>query len=687
LIAGRPSPRRAQPPFGQVSDRRRIGKIQPVLLCAIVLTAAWLRFSRLDQAEFLWDQAEISRWALNMARQGEITWIGPISSTRLDTFPVAIWLLSIPYAISTSPILATGFIAAINLIAVIGCYFLARHWFGRTAALVATLLFAVAPWAVIYSRKIWHTELLAPFTPLYVVTGWLAFVRGRRWALLAHSLALATLVQIHFAALAFVPLTILWALIFHRRIDWRVVPAGALLAAMTFVPYFAIDAQNDWRNVRLFTEIMQQPATMSGDAAYATWIITTGLDLHWLTGPDRYHDFVAATPNVRRLFAVEGGLAIIGGVVALWRAARQTRTGLDDETAAALMTVTWLAMPALFLTRNNTGVAPHYFTTTLPAQFILIGWLVAQTERWSGQAARVVQGLLVTLVVALAAAQTHEIASLLQFVTTHDTPRGYGTPIAYEIQAVQTATRLAQEETGGAEVILLSEGDEPRMFEMPAVADVLMYGKENDISHRSVDIRTALVLPSSPAVYWTTYDVTPGERLLAALTPELTEARIPLREGIRSFRFYRWAGGEPALPNLQPLPGGSRTWANGAQLIGYQLAGDPRPGGAIHWTLVWRATGTPTEDVYYHWFNHLLDEQGQVRGQNDGPSLLPAYWRAGDTILNWFDLQVPADAPPGDYTMRVGMYTYPAMENISLLGADGTPEGEWIEIEPLRVEK
>ena len=653
---------------------------ESVMACAVVLVAAWLRFGSLDQVEFRWDQAEISKWAMHMAQHGEITWIGPISSTRLDTFPVAIWLLSAPYAISHSPIFATGFVAALNLLVVIGCYFLTRHWFGRMAALVATLLFAVAPWSVIYSRRIWHTPLLPPIVFPYVVTGWYAFVRGRRWAMLAHSASLAALVQIHFSAFPFILLTTLWAMIFWKRVDWRIVPVGALLAALTFVPYFAIDAQDNWRNVRLLAEILETPATTDADAAYATWVNTTGLNLDWLTGPDCYSEFVAVTPNARWLFAVEGGLMIIAGVVGLWQSIRQTRAGIDDSTASALMMlVTWLAMPALFLTRHSRLVAPHYLTTTFPAQFILIGWLVSHVSRLPGRMARIRRWLLVVLMIALAATQAYETHSVLRFVTIHDTP-WYGTPIAYEIQAVQTAQRLGRE-IGAVETIILSEGDEPRRYEMPAVADVLMH----DAPHRSVDIRKALVFPATPAVFWATHDMTPGERLLASFSPEVSEARILLREGVRSFRFYGWPGGEPTIPGLQPLPGGPRTWANGAQLVGFRWEGDLRPGDVVHWTLVWRPTRTPHEDVYYHWFNHLLDEQGQMAGQKDGPSLLPAYWRADDTILNWFDFQIPSDVPHGDYTMRVGMYTYPAIENVPLLGSSDSLDGEWMEIGALRL--
>lgn len=661
----------------------RIFWIELVVLCAIVFVAAWLRLRHIDQVEFLWDQAEISKCGLKMARGGQIAWVGTLSSTGLNFFMGAAWLMAIPHAITPSPIFATGFVAFTNLLAVVGCYFLTRHWFGRVAAAVATLLFAVSPWAVIYSRKVWHANFLPPFVFLYVVTGWLAFVRGRRWAMVLHGLALASLVQLHFSAFPYIFLTLLWALIFCKRLDWRGALLGGALAALTFVPYFVVDAQGDWRNVHHFLALVQKPSTVSVDALQNTWLITTGLGLHWLIGPDRYPEFVAGTLNVRWLFVVTGVLAILGGGIALWRAVRRARSGLDDEAAAGLMLVTWLAVPALLLTRSSVPPAPHYFTSTFAAQFILVGWLVVWAGRLVRPKGRIVQGVFVALVGVIAVAQVYEITSVLQFVMTHDTQRGYGTPVGYEVQAVQTAERLGRE-IDSTEVIVLSEGDEPGMYEIPAVADVLMYGEP----HRAVDVRTALVFPADPAVYWAAYEMTPGEELLAALTPEIADARIPLREGIRSFRFYRWPGGEPDIACMQPLLGGSRTWANGAQLVGYCLEGDLRPGGTVQWMLIWRVTRTPAEDIYYHWFNHLLDGEGQKLEQRDGPSLHTDYWRVGDTVLNWFDLQIPADAPLGDYTMRVGMYTYArsdVIENVSLIDADGEPAGEWVLIGPLQV--
>jgi 4-amino-4-deoxy-L-arabinose transferase-like glycosyltransferase len=646
-------------------------RTEVILVALIILLAAGLRFYHLDRAEFLWDQAEISKWALRVGQEGQWTWVGPPSSTGMYTFPAAIWLLSIPYALSLNPVFATGFVAAINLAAVAGCYGLTRRWFGRISALIATLLFAVAPWAVIYARKVWHTTLLPPFVLLHVATGWLAFVRGRRWALPAHVLALALLIQLHFSTLPFALLTIVWALMFWRRFDWRLVPLSIVVAGLTFVPYFLFDAQHDWVSMRRLSEIATWPSRTSPAALEGTWHITTGQHLRLLTGPDHYPQFVAQTPNLRVLFPLLGVLAGGGGVLAVWRALRELRTGLAEETAAALMVVTWFLMPALFLTRGKVPAAPHYFTTTFPAQFILISYLFRRTGDLPRPPRRLVRGAFGLLLLLLVGAQTYEGLRVLDFVWTHDTTWGYGTPLRYELEAVETAAQLRAAHDG-REIIVLAAGDEARRFEMAGVSGILLWGQ----AHRPVDVRSAMVFPAQPAVYWMTDRRTHGEELLARLVPEQVDARLPLRQGKRAFRFYVWPGGAPKLPCLQPVP--EPTWANGAQLIGYCLEGALRPGETVRWTLVWRPVRLPREDVYYHWFNHLLDEDGQMVAQQDGPSVIPSSWRRGDTIVNWFELQIPADVAPEAYAMRLGMYTYPVIENVPLTGG-----AEWIEIGPL----
>ena len=99
--------------------------------------------------------------------------------------------------LSSSPIVATAFIALLNVVAVALCYGLSRKMFAPLgerawlAALIAALLFAVAPWAVIHSRKVWAQDLLPFFVMLYVWFGYRAFVQRKAWSLIGHGVALA----------------------------------------------------------------------------------------------------------------------------------------------------------------------------------------------------------------------------------------------------------------------------------------------------------------------------------------------------------------------------------------------------------------------------------------------------------------------------------------------------------------
>ena len=79
-----------------------------ITLLAIVLLAAYLRLNHLEWTEFKLDEAHLSQLAYDMARHGQIPLTGIGSSVGVVNPPLAAWLLAIPYAISTSPIVATG---------------------------------------------------------------------------------------------------------------------------------------------------------------------------------------------------------------------------------------------------------------------------------------------------------------------------------------------------------------------------------------------------------------------------------------------------------------------------------------------------------------------------------------------------------------------------------------------------
>lgn len=97
------------------------------------------------------------------------------------------------------------------------------------------------------------------------------------------------------------------------------------------------------------------------------------------------------------------------------------------------------------------------------------------------------------------------------------------------------------------------------------------------------------------------------------------------------------------------------------------LAGPLRPerpilsaqaGATISVPLRWLATGRPAGD--YTMFVHLLDARGTLVAQADGPPVEGRYptsaWDQGELIDDTRQLTLPADLPPGRYTIQVGWY-------------------------------
>jgi len=95
--------------------------------------------------------------------------------------------LAIPYPrLPINPLVATGFVAALNVL-VCGDDIWIHAQGGRTdAGLIAALLFAVAPWAVINSRKLWAQDLLPPFVIAYVCRPHRHLSGKKPWSLIVH---------------------------------------------------------------------------------------------------------------------------------------------------------------------------------------------------------------------------------------------------------------------------------------------------------------------------------------------------------------------------------------------------------------------------------------------------------------------------------------------------------------------
>jgi hypothetical protein len=185
--------------------------------------------------------------------------------------------------------------------------------------------------------------------------------------------------------------------------------------------------------------------------------------------------------------------------------------------------------------------------------------------------------------------------------------------------------------------------------------------------------QTLPLAPTYPTTEWSPNRLV-SVPLALALPPEAPTGRAQVTLAVLGpdGTLWRTPQGRPALDLfririegrdvLRRLPWDlNRTrvsFGDAVELRGYQVNGEAQPGGELHLTYAWHARVQPPE--IYAVFNHLVAADGTQVAQADGwpqeGRQLSTQWQPGDYIEDHYTIEIPADAPPGPYTLYTGLY-------------------------------
>jgi hypothetical protein len=159
---------------------------------------------------------------------------------------------------------------------------------------------------------------------------------------------------------------------------------------------------------------------------------------------------------------------------------------------------------------------------------------------------------------------------------------------------------------------------------------------------------------------WRNYTLAFRQQLLAQMEPVFEADRVYV------LLPKRKATTIPSQPDTQL----QARLAGQVELTGFSLDQAALLRGApAQLTLFWKLL-QPMDD--YKVFVHLRDHDGRTVAQADHiPSealvaLPTSTWREGETVPDVSYLQVPADIPPGEYQLLVGMYNPDTMERLAV---------------------
>ena len=649
-----------------------------VVLLGILVLAFLLRMGWPTLAEFKRDEAGVARSALAIAYEGHLPAVGPEASMGTAFLPYTYYLTAIPLRLWQDPVAAVLFVGLLNGLAVLACYALGRAYFGRAVGLVTAFLFAVSPWASLYGRKIWAQNL--PLATLVFFAALFAtFVKGNRWALVGAFAGLAILIGLHLGGLVFIPVLLIPMLLYRQQVARWPLLLGSLSFALALAPYVIHDALNGWPNLRNFLDYAGGEAHFSWNALSYAFLITGSEGIQAMAG-ECYLEYLAGLPNLWWLNWLLMGLLALGIVYGLIQIIR----GAGERRRYFILLLLWFAVPVALQSRPTAPVYPHYFILLYPVQYLLIAiLLVDASSRLPIPSLHLADRRLPTSALLLAATlllwggwQVTVMGRLFAFMDRYPTTGGYGIPLRYPRAAAQEARRL----TGSSEIIVLGAGTNPAVDETPAVFEALLFGHP----HRFADGRWALPVPDSSEVVYVvgpveesvSPDLLPVVERLETMGYGQTGPVITLPDGWCYRLFYRSGPDrENVLAGLTRFPE-AISFANGVAFMGYEMAETVAAGGTLEVWLAWWVRVPPPPGKDYHFFAHLLNEEGALRSQHDGVGFPTTSWRAGDLVLSRFPVPIPPDLPPGRYQVWAGLYSFPDVVNVSFLDVAGNPAGD-----------
>ena len=203
-----------------------------LLFLLITFTALIFRVTNMDLIEFKDDEAVNLFLAARPLFGHQFTPGSTISSVGILNPPLINYILFPLTLLSLDPKIITLYIGLINSLAIGFLFLILRRYYGLLVGFIATILLALSPWSIIYSRKIWPQDFILLLLIPWFLSLHKLFVdnKPQYWALYTGFSLL--LIQLHLPSVFFIVVATALLLIHKTSLSSRYLLIGFILGLL-----------------------------------------------------------------------------------------------------------------------------------------------------------------------------------------------------------------------------------------------------------------------------------------------------------------------------------------------------------------------------------------------------------------------------------------------------------------------
>ena len=368
-------------------------RLEAAVLLSILLLGAFFRLYRIDQyMTFLGDEGRDVIIVRRLLVDFDLILVGPGTSIgNMYLGPLYYYMMAPALLLfNFSPAGPAVMIALLGVATIFFVWFVAREWFPSTSsgqvaigALVASLLYAITPVIITYSRSSWNPNIMPFFALLTIYSIWQFWHKNKWWWLIVAGISIAFVLQSHYLGLLLIPtLAFFWLLtlvkVKGKRQELKEFVKQSIIGGFLFLllmsPLVIFDARHGWRNFEaikvFFTQRQTTVSARPWTAIPKLWPLIQKVSSRLITGTSEVAGGIAA-----KIIPVLSFGAIL---TSFYKSKFKKDKQANRRLRAYLLLAVWVGIAMIGLGIYKQEIYDHYYGFFFAAPFLLAGGIVQE---------------------------------------------------------------------------------------------------------------------------------------------------------------------------------------------------------------------------------------------------------------------------------------------------------------------